>query len=146
MCIQMADISGPNSALTWMCSSPAVHVGEIVGRLNRKKVWSVPSPVQISVCFFFFLVALKTLNKMFPDLKQVCEVQTAAHWSICDIFPTYFTELSVYAYQESSLVLLLSCQLHVDSQNFGCSIEFTGSTLLRLPHCVFLLFSTELSA
>lgn len=82
---------------------------------------------------------------MFPDLKQVRFKQQPIEVHVI-FFPTYFTELWVHAYEKSSLVLLLSCQLHVDSQNFGCSIEFTGSTFPKLPHYVFLLlFSTELS-
>lgn len=54
-------------------------------------------------------------------------------------FSTAFIELWVHAYQGSSLVLLLSCWLQADSQNFACSPEFTGNELLKLPHYVFLL-------
>lgn len=82
---------------------------------------------------------------MFPDLKEVRFKQQPTEIYI-SFFPTYFIKLWVHAHQESFLVLLSSCQLHVDSQTFGCSIEFTGSTLPKLPYYVFLLlFSTDLS-
>lgn len=97
-------------------------------------------------------MALKTSNKVFPEsiFQHFLKWQESKQQPVevhMIFFSTAFIELCIHIYQRSSLVLLLSCWLQVDSKNFGCSPEFIGNAVLKFPHNVFLLlFSVGLTA